>query len=226
VSISPYDLFRHVPSQESISAGSGIGFLTIDFRNCGSLSKNHSKARVKHFWIIFILHIACARPEGTLAIRRPAFKIRDQYFQGQAEISSTSKGFRIALQNDKGEQLDRAIFNYHPYQLDTADINHDGRTEILIGVIKSTEFDDNHAKRLFILRIDDGQLRPLWLGSKVCQELVDFKTLPNGKVRTLEKTKSDQYVIGVYEWQGFGLALIKYISNEKSYDEAFSIFNS
>jgi hypothetical protein len=152
--------------------------------------------------------------------------IHDQHFDGSAQLTRTSKGFKIALITSDGEELDRAIFNYKPYQLDTGDINRDGRTEILVGLVKSTEFDPEEKKRLFILRIDEGQLRPLWLGSKVCQQLVDFKSISNGVVRTLEQTKEGNYAIGIYEWQGFGLTLIKYISNEKPYDEAIAIFNS
>jgi len=151
--------------------------------------------------------------------------IHDRYFEGNARVTHTSKGFKIALTDGEGEEVDRTIFNYPFYQLDTADVNRDGRTEILVGLVKPTEFDPQEKKRLFILRIDEGQLRPLWLGSKVCQQLVDFKTLPNGLVKTLEQTKEGNYTVGIYEWQGFGLTLIKYVSNEKPYDEAITIFN-
>lgn len=152
--------------------------------------------------------------------------IHDNYFSGKAELTRTSRGFKIALLNARGEKSDQAIFNYQPYQLDTADVNRDGRTDIIVGLIKSTEFDPEEKKRLFILQIDEGQLRPLWLGSKVCQQLIDFKAMTNGVVRTLEKTNTGNYAIGHYEWQGFGLTLLEYASNEKPYDEAITLFRS
>lgn len=152
--------------------------------------------------------------------------INDHYFTGHAQLTFTSKGFRIALLDARGEKSDQAIFNHQPYQLDTADVNRDGRTDIIVGLIKPTEFDPEEKKRLFILRIDEGQLRPLWLGSKVCQQLIDFKAMKNGVVRTLEKTSTGNYAIGLYEWQGFGLTLIGYASNEKPYHEAVTLFNS
>jgi hypothetical protein len=129
------------------------------------------------------------------------------------------------LLNDNGEEVDHTIFSHQPYQLDTADVNRDGRTDIIVGIIKSTHFDPGEKKRLFILQIDEGQLRPLWLGSKVCQQLVDFRAMSNGIVKTLERTKEGNYAIGLYEWQGFGLTLLEYSSNEKSYTEALEIFN-
>jgi hypothetical protein len=172
------------------------------------------------------LLVGCSSSPNLNVVENATVKIHDQHFVGSAQLTKTSKGFKIALINSDGEELDRTIFNYEPYQIDTGDINRDGRTEILVGLVKSTEFDPEEKKRLFILRIDEGQLRPLWLGSKVCQQLVDFKALSNGVVRTLEQTKEGNYAIGIYEWQGFGLTLIKYISNEKPYDEAIAIFNS
>lgn len=181
---------------------------------------------MKYLLITFAFLTGCSTPPESTVMERIAITIHDQYFEGSAQVTKTLKGFKIALHNSKGEELDRTIFNYQSYRLDTADVNHDGRTEILIGLIKPTEFDPFEKKRLFILRIDDGQLRPLWLGSKVCQQLVDFKTTANGGVRTLEQTKEGNFAIGIYEWQGFGLTLIKYVSDEKPYDEAVTIFNS
>ena len=181
---------------------------------------------MKYSIIIFALVFGCSTSQDAVVMKKSEIRIHDQYFDGQARITRTLKGFKIALINNKGEELDRTIFNYQPYQFDTADVNGDGRTDIMIGLIKSTEFDPQEKKRLFILRIDEGQLRPLWLGSKVCQQLVDFKALSNGVIRTLEQTKEGNYAIGIYEWQGFGLTLIKYIGDEKSYNEAITVFNS
>jgi hypothetical protein len=175
---------------------------------------------------MLLVLLGCSKSQNLNVMENVTVTIRDQHFEGRAHLRKTSKGFKIALINSDGEELDRTIFNYKPYQLDTGDINRDGRTEILVGLIKSTEFDPGEKKRLFILRIDEGQLRPLWLGSKVCQQLIDFKALSNGVVRTLEQTKKGNYAIGIYEWQGFGLTLVKYVSNEKPYDEAIAIFNN
>lgn len=176
--------------------------------------------------LIILLTVSCSVSDQCYELKRSEIEINDGFFSGKTAISLTSNGFKIALLDVNGEQLDRTIFNYRPYQLDTADVNHDGKTEVLVGLIKTTQFDPQQKRRLFILRIDDGQLRPLWLGSKVCQQLVDFKALSHGIVKTLEKTKNGNYAVGRYEWQGFGLTLIDYIDNEKPHDEAIEIFGS
>ena len=154
------------------------------------------------------------------------FFISNSDFQGKAVLKtlSTETGFKILLQNNDGGISDHAIFKYPAYRLDTADVNRDGNTDILIGLIKATEFDPVKKKRLFILRIDHGHLRPLWLGSRVCQELVDFKASDKGRVQTLERTNSGNYAIGLYEWQSFGLKLLHYVHNEITPNEASEIF--
>jgi hypothetical protein len=140
------------------------------------------------------------------------------------EPLTVNKGFRLTLYQDHAIS-DRTIFKYQYYKLDTADVDRDGHTDILLGIIKSTEFDPVEKKRLFILRVDNGQLRPLWLGSKVCQELIDFKTIGDGVVQTFERTKNGKYAVGNYKWQSFGLALINYKHNEIQFDDAFTFFH-
>src|SRR5690606_30587780 len=125
-----------------------------------------------------------------------------------------SQGFKVVLTDSAGETSDEAIFRYTPYHLDTADVNRDGRTDVLVGLIKPTEFDPVERKRLFILRIDDGGLRPLWLGSKACHEVINFKTPANGKVLTLEKPKKQESAIGRDDWESFGLPLTHYLYDE------------
>ncbi len=150
----------------------------------------------------------------------------DDYFSGKVSFQklTTTTGFKVLLQNREGLVLDQTVFRYIPYHFDTADVNHDGRTEILIGLIKPTEFDPQQKKRLFILRVDENQLRPLWLGSKVCQELINFRSLHNGDLQTMERTSHGNYALGNYYWQSFGLTLRNYTHNEITLDEALKIF--
>ena len=183
---------------------------------------------MKSLILLAVLFTSCSLlTEESIPDRQELF-IKDPFFQGRVVFRklSNKKGFKILLINVRGEITDQTIFNYSSYQFDTADVNHDGKTDILVGLIKSTEFDPVEKKRLFILRIDEGQLRPLWLGSKVCQELVNFKPTDQGIIRTFEKTKTGNYAIGQYAWQSFGLALINYTHNEISYDDASKIFKN
>lgn len=177
---------------------------------------------------LFVLLLATACSLGTHERIPDGYQISiaNPGFQGTAMMHklSVSKGFKIVLLASNGHVSDQIVFKYPLYQLDTADVNRDGNTDILVGLVKPTEFNPQPGRRLFILRIDEGHLRPLWLGSSVCQELVDFKTLDRGVVQTLEKTNEGNFAIGLYEWQGFGLTLIRYVHNEITQNEASAIF--
>jgi hypothetical protein len=124
-----------------------------------------------------------------------------------------TRAYRLTWLPDKHSKGDEVLFRFPVYRIDTGDINRDGRTDILLGVIKQTRFDPALKRRLFTLQIDNGQIRPLWLGSRVYRTLVDFCTMyKSGKVyvKTLEKDKNQLYCIGIYEWENFGLTLIQY----------------
>ena len=153
--------------------------------------------------------------------------IRNVSFRGKVVYQKLKEntGFRISLKDSAGNVFDNIIFHHTLYQFDTVDIDHDGNTEILIGLIKPTTFDPVVKKRLFILRMDGTQLRPRWLGSKVCQELIDFKSAGNGLIQTLERTRKGNYAIGSYHWQSFGLVLEQYLYNEIPLHEASTHFS-
>jgi hypothetical protein len=182
---------------------------------------------VKSYFFLLAFLIACTK--DTPDFPDPYFfPIEDEFFSGKVEFQklTSTEGFKVLLKDSAGLTLDQTIFKYVPYQFDIADVNQDGRTEILIGLIKSTQFDPEEKKRLFILRIDNDQLRPLWLGSKVCQELIDFKCRDNGIVQTMERSSNDTYAIGNYYWESFGLTLRNYTHIDIPHHEALQIFRN
>jgi hypothetical protein len=119
---------------------------------------------------------------------------------------------------------------YPVYRFDYGVIRGDGQTDIAVGVIKPTRFHPKPDKRLFLFRItDDYYIRPLWLGSRVAQPLVDF-ILTNkeekGYIRTVEKEKSGNYLVATYQWRGFGLAFVEYKAREISLSEALKLLHN
>jgi len=118
---------------------------------------------------------------------------------------------------------------FEVFKIDTGDVNNDYSTDILVGVIKSTRFDSISRKRLFIFKLFEGYIRPLWMGSRVSQPLVDFKFFKSkseGIVRTIELEKDQSYLVAEYHWIGFGLGFIHYLAREKTLNQAYKILNT
>ncbi|MES2733741.1 MAG: FG-GAP repeat protein [Bacteroidota bacterium] len=113
--------------------------------------------------------------------------------------------------------------NYPIYQLQHGDVNGDGIEDIAVGVIKTTRFDSIKRKRLFIFKLFDGYIRPLWLGSRVAQPLEDFRVIvqkPFTAIRTIEKERDGSYLMAEYRWRGFGLEFQQYLQRNTSLSEA------
>ena len=113
---------------------------------------------------------------------------------------------------------------YPVYRLDTADVNGDGRTEALVGVIKSTRFYPQKGRRLFVFKNYKNRVRAMWMGSKLGGILQDFRFV-DGVVRSLETTTKGQYVVAEYHWQGFGFGFVRFLVVKVGREEALKAFN-
>ena len=113
---------------------------------------------------------------------------------------------------------------YPVYRLDTADVNGDGRTEALVGVIKSTRFYPQKGRRLFVFKNYKNRVRAMWMGSKLGGILQDFRFV-DGVVRSLETTTKGQYVVAEYRWQGFGFGFVRFLVVKVNREEALKAFN-
>lgn len=112
---------------------------------------------------------------------------------------------------------DRWELPYSVYQFQTGDVDGNDIEDALIGVIKPTRFDSIKAKRLFIFKNYKGLVRPLWLGSRLSQPLVDFrfkKKEKHSRIRSVEREKSGKYLVAEYKWRKFGLEFTKYLKRE------------
>lgn len=118
---------------------------------------------------------------------------------------------------------------YPVYRFITADINNDGNTDILVGLIKTTRFDTIPRKRLFIYKLVDGCIRPMWLGSRVGQPLIDFSVSQfNGYnvIRTAEYEHNGNCLVAEYKYQKFGIKFIRYIERNISPEKARLLLNN
>ena len=68
-----------------------------------------------------------------------------------------------------------------------------------------------YGRRLFIFKNYKGHVRPLWMGSKLGGDLQDFRFI-DGRVRSLESSTDGFYAVAEYEWSGFGLRFVRFLS--------------
>lgn len=154
--------------------------------------------------------------------------ITDAHFNGTVTAQKLPKlnRYRISIMDTVGQTIDRIHTPYEVFDLQTADINHDGSTDICLGIIKPTPFDSAYKKRLFIFRIDNGYIRPLWLGSRLSHTLVNFAVATNTQgqtiVRALEKQDEKNYCINEYKWESFGMAWQRQTDSLLPYQQALA----
>lgn len=112
---------------------------------------------------------------------------------------------------------------YPVYRMETGDVDGNGSTDALVGVIKRTRYYPDIARRLFIFKNYEGLIRPMWLGSKLGGTLHDFH-FRNGCVRSLESNAKGEYFVVEYRWNGFGMGFERYLIKNVDETKAREIF--
>jgi hypothetical protein len=143
---------------------------------------------------------------------------------GFVTLGCMAQNFELSRANDSLYWLNGWRLPYPVYQYQTGDVDGDGRTDAIVGVVKGTRFYPEKARRIFIFKDVNGKARPLWLGSKLGGELEDFR-YADGKIRALERTVDGQYVVSDYSWGGFGLTFDHYITKGVNRETAIKTFS-
>lgn len=130
--------------------------------------------------------------------------------EAQSNESRKEQGFTLRKQHDSLYWLNDWKLPYPVYQFQTGDVDGDGSIDAMVGVIKSTRFYPEKARRIFIFKEVNKKARPMWLGSKLGGILEDFRFI-DGKIRALESTTDSLYVVSDYVWGGFGMKFDHYI---------------
>lgn len=141
---------------------------------------------------------------------------------------NTDTSFTI-VSSEKEHLISKWKLDYPVFHFECAEINNDGTEDILVGVIKTTRFDPIKRKRIFIFKLMDGYIRPLWLGSRVSTPLEDFKVVQDNSVnyiRTIQLEKNGNFLVADYEWKAFGINFVRYIKRNISLNEAQQILNN
>jgi hypothetical protein len=157
-----------------------------------------------------------------------SIKISDAFFKGKVIVEKIEKldKYRITIFDSLTGVSDHIYTPYEVFEMETGDINQDGRTDICIGIIKPTPYDPVLKKRLFIFQIDRDYIRPLWLSSRLVRPLEKFAVLTNANgcmIRTIEKENTEMFCINEYKWESFGMTFIKTRNDSLNYSDAQSL---
>ena len=88
-----------------------------------------------------------------------------------------------------------------------ADVDGDGRLDLLVLVYKTTRYHPNLAWRPFLYTLREGEWVPKWLGSRVGHPLEEAALVhtPEGvRLLTIEQFTPGQNGLTLYHWCGFG----------------------
>ncbi|MBV9866949.1 MAG: hypothetical protein JO316_16475 [Abitibacteriaceae bacterium] len=102
--------------------------------------------------------------------------------------------------------------NRNPWKLMTADVDGDGKREIILGVYKSTRFIPHPHNCLFVYGWDGKQVYPKWLGSSLGKSFDDFmfanfKGSGMDNLVALETRSDGLKCVVAYSWIGFGFGV-------------------
>ncbi len=131
--------------------------------------------------------------------------------------------------NDSLINTSKWTLDFPVFRFECGDGDNNGIDDIIVGVIKSVPYDTVPAKRLFIFKLYENEICPLWLSSRLSKPLVDFRFVANANknyIRSIEKLPNNEYFVVEYFWYGFGLKFNRYLGEKISKRKAYKMLNN
>lgn len=150
----------------------------------------------------------------------------EEYFKKQIEVDLDSDGktesISINGEEEKSLQVKRdgkllwedIPASWKPWKMEIADVDGDGKKEMIVGVFKSTKFFPKPHNCLFIYGWSGEKGFPKWLGSSLGRVFTDYLFADlDGKTGdeliALETTLEGKKSLAIYKWNGFGFTMIQ-----------------
>ncbi len=100
-----------------------------------------------------------------------------------------------------------------PLKVQLGDVNGDGLNEVAVCVYKTAEFHPIMAKRPFFFNLVDGNLIPMWLGSRLSRPFDDYvlRDIDSDgidEIVSVEQLEDGKRVLAAYDWRDFGFEML------------------
>ena len=161
-------------------------------------------------FVVMLILLSCQKNEDH----------REVYSDGTFRIwlDRRNDSLSVVYLQEKGSLSDSLLLPYPVYRFCCADLSGDGIPEICVGVEKATRYWHREDRRLFIYHLWHGKyIRPLWLGSRVGNRLVDFDICSDSvpaRILSTEMRSDSTLLQALYKLQGFGLKFERYLDDE------------
>ena len=150
-------------------------------------------------------------------------------FSEPAKLWLIAQEGQYAIVNKANSDLFFVRLKTHEYETNTlrlpgkvsqilmADINNDGRKELLVLISKKVVFDKKYKKRIQIYTVKDNNIKPMWLGTKFINDVEKFDVISGGGKNYLlvTETAESKKIKRLYRWDNFGFTLVKTINTKK-----------
>lgn len=164
---------------------------------------------------IISLVAVCLCPVFSVRAQSPPTTIKfDLSGDGQRETIVLDREKEPALSVWRGKKLlwQGVHKRWQPWKIMIADVDGDGRSEIIVGVYKATHYFPKPHNCLFIYGWEGESLSPKWLGSTLSKPFTDFTFADlnhdgHQELIAIETTREGKQSVGVYSWNGFGFTL-------------------
>lgn len=150
----------------------------------------------------------------VFGVQYSAIKYADLDHDGRIETIDVDSERPSALEIRRNRKLlwSGVSSGWKPWKLEIADVDGDGKPEIVLGVFKSTKFFPQPHNCLFIYGWALDHAYPKWLGSSLARPFTDFlfadlDEQPGTELFAVETSLDGRKSIGVYRWNGFGFTL-------------------
>ncbi len=134
--------------------------------------------------------------------------------------------YNVVLETDSSRDVWELRFPV--YRFCTGDMDGDSILDAVVGVEKTTRFDPVVRRRVFMFRNIEGNVRPLWLGSRLGRPVVDFNVVKvdgETRLRSVEEDDNGKFLVAEYRWSSFGVKFIRYICRDFELEDSMEILN-